>query len=711
MLLFNSINPIYYSIAWTVTHSVWQILAIALGAGIILTIFQSKKALIRYNILLGAVALILLTSLFTFFYYYNLLSTSSELVETTSQLQVQAIGTEKEIGIEAIQSNDMFTMEKFNLFVEEHLFTIVIIWLVGMVMALLRLLGNISYVYYLRNKMNFSVDEFWENTLSNIARKLQVKKSIAILESALVRAPLVIGHLKPIILFPIGAINRLSTDDVEAIIAHELAHIKRNDYIVNICLNIAESIYYFHPAMWWLTSQISAEREHCCDDIAIDTLGSPMSYAKSLVAVQEMAYYSPQLAMAFASKENKSQLAIRVNRIFSKPVRAINAKEKGIASVFVLGLLILFSVAAKNNNAEPTCLPEAVNKSTLFQNKGSRCYLKFIYDEQLDSLYIPFTVEDGPYNYSDEMHHVALVVENRHVISFNLNGLEVAGHDIPKFQRLIETILKGKFIEAVSDDEADFNKDFEAYDHNQEQKLINEFTNELLSLGYDNKNTKFDVHFNAINVVVNRKTLTKDQHSKFVNLYERITNKEIFEDTGLAFDYRVDKNGVVTTMNIMPPVPDPPVFPDMPGFPAFPAAPNVPSKISSPDLPPNPPSPPKKGKNNSSSYSYSYTSNESDDTQNNSGYHSDTDHGYRGDQHGYSKKDEAFDNWLDKQLFTDGYIEDKNHFNYNWTMKKMTVNGILVSDAHREKYAKVRTEMTGYKMTPSFSSNRSVNND
>jgi len=111
-----------------------------------------------------------------------------------------------------------------------------------------------------------------------------------------------IGALKPIILFPIGAVTYLSVEQMEAILAHELAHIRRNDYFFNILHSLVEIIFYFHPAVWWLSNTIRNERENCCDDIAVSVSGNSLSYAKALVNLQELHAHSPTLAMGFAGK-------------------------------------------------------------------------------------------------------------------------------------------------------------------------------------------------------------------------------------------------------------------------------------------------------------------------------------------------------------------------------------------------------------------------
>jgi beta-lactamase regulating signal transducer with metallopeptidase domain len=698
MALFTSINPLYYTISWTVVHSIWQILLFTLIGGVAQALLHSKKATIKYTLLLTMVGLILASAMATFAYYY--IHAQGIAVKPATPLNgifASTTANQTESLITGTSETSFLSIDKFNQFVESNIYTIVILWLVGLVMALLRLVGNISYVYYLRSKLNFPVEQYWEMLLSSIADKLNVKKNIAILESALVRAPVVIGHLKPMILFPIGAINRLSTDEVESIITHELAHIKRNDYLVNIMLNIAESIFYFHPAMWWLSSQIKAEREHCCDDIAIATLGNPLKYAKSLVAVQEMAYYSPQLAMAFASKEKKSQLAIRINRLISTPTRVLNINEKGIASIFVLSMIVTFAIAARPGfNENPA---HCIDLQTAYE-KGNAHFLKFNNYTIMDSLFVPFPVADGDFDYNDDLHNVKMKIVGRHVVSFNLNGLEIAGTDISKFEKLIFEILDPQKDNENPDswstsNPVAFDGTYSTPDYAPE--VYDAFLENLKKDNLLVKNKNNGVHFNARNFVINGKIMAASLHQKYIKLFETTTGRKMYGDVGMSFEVALNKKGEVDTFEYR--MPDPPQ----------PPAPESMSSGQSPTSPaeiPSPPAPPAKGINNGEYSNYNYTSAGS------SSHVDGTSSGQTYASNYYSgSKEEAYDIWLDKQLHEDGYIKNIKQFSYYWDQKSMRVDGIEVSVEDRKKYAAKRKEMTGYDVSSTFMKTRNVTDD
>ena len=114
----------------------------------------------------------------------------------------------------------------------------------------------------------------WQNKLNSFRYKLKLAKPVRLLESARVNVPVVIGFIKPVILVPVGMLTGFSSDEVESILAHELAHVVRNDYLINILQSVAEIILFYNPALWWISGTIRKEREKCCDDIAVFLCGN-----------------------------------------------------------------------------------------------------------------------------------------------------------------------------------------------------------------------------------------------------------------------------------------------------------------------------------------------------------------------------------------------------------------------------------------------------
>ncbi len=156
-----------------------------------------------------------------------------------------------------------------------------------------------------------------------------------LLVSALVQAPTVVGWLRPIVLMPVGALAGLPAEHVEMLLAHELAHIRRHDYLVNILQGVAEALLFYHPAVWWISGHLRAEREVCCDDIAVAVGGDALTYACALasLASRRQAFMSPALAA------NGGSLPERIGRLLNQPVR--NSRPRSGAAVAATILLAL----------------------------------------------------------------------------------------------------------------------------------------------------------------------------------------------------------------------------------------------------------------------------------------------------------------------------------------------------------------------------------
>src|SRR6185295_14003751 len=118
------------------------------------------------------------------------------------------------------------------------------------------------------------------------AGRLELRRHVAIVQSAAVAVPTLIGWLKPVVLLPASALSGLSPEQLQAILAHELAHVRRHDYLVNLLQSMVETLLFYHPAAWWVSARVRAEREHCCDDLAVDVCGDRDSYATALAELE-----------------------------------------------------------------------------------------------------------------------------------------------------------------------------------------------------------------------------------------------------------------------------------------------------------------------------------------------------------------------------------------------------------------------------------------
>ena len=126
----------------------------------------------------------------------------------------------------------------------------------------------------------------WQALLDRLAARLRLSRPVTLLESCLAEVPVVIGYLRPVILMPVGLLAGLPAEQIESILLHELAHIRRHDYLVNLLQIVVESLVFYHPAVWWISGVMRAERENCCDDLVVATQGDALVYAAALTALE-----------------------------------------------------------------------------------------------------------------------------------------------------------------------------------------------------------------------------------------------------------------------------------------------------------------------------------------------------------------------------------------------------------------------------------------
>lgn len=235
---------------------------------------------------------------------------------------------------------------------------VVLGWLTGVALLSVRLSVSWLRVHSIRSSGKV-VSKALCDTLIRLCKSVGIHSKILLFESRTVDSPIQIGWLRPVIMLPISFTTGLNQNQIESILLHELAHIHRQDYLVNMLQSMVETILFYHPAVWWLSAQVRLEREHCCDDWAIKHSGDPVGYARSLLAMEEL-----RTSTSLAMNANGGNLLTRIDRI----VRPTNQKKPTGAiimtalfgSAIVLGILTL--VAQPNKAmAVPLAPQQAAN--------------------------------------------------------------------------------------------------------------------------------------------------------------------------------------------------------------------------------------------------------------------------------------------------------------------------------------------------------------
>ena len=216
---------------------------------------------------------------------------------------------------------------------------IAVLYFVGILIQFVMLLFGLFRVNSIRKKSLKKVDYRWQSQLNILSKKLKLDKKVTISLFNNTLVPCTIGFLKPIILFPVAIINSLSPMEVEAILLHELAHIRRNDYLFNIIQRMMEMVLFFNPVIWLMGKEIRREREFCCDDLVLQNTSNPVIYARALVQIAE--YKSDNLGLSLsASGSNKHTLFNRIKRLTNMKTMNSNPKPHLFTTLTVVAVCL-----------------------------------------------------------------------------------------------------------------------------------------------------------------------------------------------------------------------------------------------------------------------------------------------------------------------------------------------------------------------------------
>ncbi len=227
-------------------------------------------------------------------------------------------------------------------------------WFLGVSLMSLRFMTASFFVFRLRWS-GVSLTEPKINELAaTLARQIGVWQPWSIRVSSIAQGPLVVGCFRPLILLPATALTHLSASELQAILLHELAHIRRFDLWINLLQALTETLLFFHPAVWWLSRKINEERENCCDDLAAAAIGHREVYAKSLLALAEL----PHQHSAFTAAMHGGSLTARIRRLYEAPTSANSHALTAIGSLLMLSITSLCVVASTAAVATPTAAKE-----------------------------------------------------------------------------------------------------------------------------------------------------------------------------------------------------------------------------------------------------------------------------------------------------------------------------------------------------------------
>ncbi|MBI9068645.1 MAG: M48 family metalloprotease [Salinivirgaceae bacterium] len=351
-------DQIIEAIGWSIFHSIWQAALLLIILVIALFLMKEFSARTRYFMAYATLVLMLAWSISTGIQSYKY---AQEKLVIKERLLTNPQGITQEIKeILTVENNASLKKAtkaqlkwiKFKSTIQNNFQLVFVLWLIGILFFLFKMAGGMAYLMRLSKRQTIPLDANWIVKMENLAIALSINKPIQILQSYIATVPMIIGHLKPIILIPVSLFTGLSDKEIEAIIAHELAHIKRHDYFFNIIQAVIETLFFFHPAVWVISKIIRDEREHSCDKLAVIATGDKLNYIKALASAQELTFKNPYKAVAFT--RSNGGLLTRVKRLKTMSKMKNKVSEGFFAASLIFISLILLSFTTTDNNKNNT---------------------------------------------------------------------------------------------------------------------------------------------------------------------------------------------------------------------------------------------------------------------------------------------------------------------------------------------------------------------
>ncbi|MEO1449260.1 MAG: M56 family metallopeptidase, partial [Bacteroidota bacterium] len=271
------------ALGYTMLHSLWQGGLIALVCYFVWRLIPENRPRWAYHSGIAALMLILLSAGYTFHLYYNP-DKGTDLALLSAALESDADLSQSEL---ILVSGKQTLIKKLEAFLQPFAPYLSLLWLIGVGIMSLRSLGGFWQIHRLKHQARPIIAGPWLETLAPLQQKLGIKRSVALKVSRQVKAPLTMGHFKPVILIPLHMLTGLPASHIEALLLHELAHIRRYDFLVNLLQVWVETLFFFHPAVWWISHRVRVSREWCCDDHAALACGNKFAYARALTTLRD----------------------------------------------------------------------------------------------------------------------------------------------------------------------------------------------------------------------------------------------------------------------------------------------------------------------------------------------------------------------------------------------------------------------------------------
>jgi beta-lactamase regulating signal transducer with metallopeptidase domain len=342
----------YSALGWALFHFLWQGALVAVVSGAFAWLLRERSPALRYALSCGALATMLALPVATAWSLARRAPASR--APTAAVAAPRELLLSRSLASDAFVSGEAFLPATVRNRIEALRPWALAAWFAGVLLLTLRFLGGLASARRMTRHGTRPAPPIWQTTLGRIAERLAITRPVRFLVSTVVQVPTAIGAIRPVILFPATVFLGLPTRGLEALIAHELAHVRRHDYLVNLFQTVAETLLFYHPAVWWVSARIRSEREQCCDDLAIAATGDARTYARALIRLEEMRGAAPALAVAAGG----GNLWKRVLRLLTQAPPADDRPSGWVAGIVALSMIAVLGAATRvgpagDREAEP----------------------------------------------------------------------------------------------------------------------------------------------------------------------------------------------------------------------------------------------------------------------------------------------------------------------------------------------------------------------
>ena len=326
-------HPLAHAVGAGLLHSLWQVTAVALLVAAVLFALRRRTAPRREVVACaGRVAM----GIYEYVPSINELLVAMGILPAFTALWVLEPLTASPLMPSVAGPGSSSSMSTPTALVEAVQPWLVPVWLLGVTALSLRFAGGWLQVQRLRYHSTSPATAAVSDAVRRLSARLGLRRRVSVLRSPRVAGPLTLGWLRPAILLPASTLSGLDPRQLELVLAHELAHVRRHDYLVNLLQSVAEILLFFHPAAWWLSRRIREEREMCCDDVAVATCGDPVSLARALATLEQ--HRATRVGLVAAA--TGGSLLVRVRRLLGMPSTPDPRPSGWVSLLLVVGLLM-----------------------------------------------------------------------------------------------------------------------------------------------------------------------------------------------------------------------------------------------------------------------------------------------------------------------------------------------------------------------------------